>query len=154
MIIVPGMKVMSLKSYYRETYGEDVGNLVSAYGKCLLKLSKCKNQVVFSARCKKVCFVPQSLRVKSPVDSAKGWKIASNAGNRFLNERPRIANQNGLELVEERQWRELGLMRTLSKADLNRVMETSQTSAERAFKKVKRKQRWKFERQFGHSRRS
>ena len=48
-----GVKVMSLKSYYYGTYSENVGNLVNVYGKCLLKLSKCRNHVVFSARCKK-----------------------------------------------------------------------------------------------------
>ena len=34
------MKVMSLKSYYYGTYSENVGNMVNAYGKCLLKLSE------------------------------------------------------------------------------------------------------------------
>ena len=77
----------------------------------------------FSSKMQKTGFVPQSLRIESPADSAQGLKIASNAGHRFLNERLRSANQNVRELEEERKWRELGLMRTLSKASVNTVME-------------------------------
>ena len=140
---------MSLKSYYCGTYSENVGSLVNAYGKCLLKLSKCRNHVVFSARCKKLGFVPHSLRIKSPVNSAQGWKIARNAGHRFLNERLRVANQKVRELEDERKWRELGLKRVLSKDDFTRMRVKSQTLAERAFEKVREKQRQKFERQYG-----
>ena len=42
-VCFPGVKVMPLKSYYCGTHSENVRNLVNAYGKCLLKLSKCRN---------------------------------------------------------------------------------------------------------------
>ena len=142
------MKVKALKSYFCGAYGENVGNMACAYGKCLLKLSKCRNHVVFSARCKRSGLVPQSLRIKSPVNSANGWTIARDTGDRFLNERLRLSNQKFRRLEEERKKRELDLSGILSEAECDLLVETSSAAAERAFVKVKEKQRRKFVRQF------
>ena len=71
----------------------------------------------------------------------QGSKIARNAGHRFLNERLPVANQKIRELEDERKWRELGLKRVLSEDDFSRMRVTSQTSAERAFEKVREKQK-------------
>ena len=122
--------------------------MTCAYGKCLLKLSKCRNHVVFSARCKRSGLVPQSLMIKSPVNSANGWRIARDTGDRFLNERLRLSNQKFRRLEEERKKRELDLRGIPSGADYDRLVETSRAAAERAFVKVREKQRGKFVRQF------
>ena len=71
---------MSLKLYIREAIGVDGECLSRKYGKCLSKIAKYRNHVVFSARCKKTSIVPPSLRIKSPVPSAEGRKIAKRAG--------------------------------------------------------------------------
>ena len=139
---------MSLKYYYREAYGSEVEKMACAYGKCLLKLSRFKNHVVFSARCKRVGFLPHSLRIRSPVPSRAGWQIARKAGYKFLNERLRMANRKIEELEDEKKWTEIGLRRNLSESDYDRLIETSCTAAERAFVKTRDRQKKKFERQF------
>ena len=88
--------------------------MATGYGKCLLKLAKFRNHVVYSARCKKVGVLPCSLRIRSPVVSARGHEIARNAGYTFLNERLRLANRKVEQLEDERKWAEIGLKRALS----------------------------------------
>ena len=114
----PSVKVMSCKRYYRETYGPNVEKLVDCYGKCLLKLSKFRNHVVYSARCKKVGVLPHSLRIKSPVASARGYEIARKAGYKFLNERLRLANRKVEQLEENGKQMEVELKSALSEEDL------------------------------------
>ena len=147
------MKVMSCKRYYRETYGPNVEKLVDCYGKCLLKLSKFRNHVVYSARCKKVGVLPHSLRIKSPVASARGYEIARKAGYKFLNERLRLANRKVEQLEENGKQMEVELKSALSEEDFVRIKETSMTAAEKAFVRTKEKQKRKFDRLIGDTKR-
>ena len=138
------MVLPSLKLYFRETYGADVEKMASSYSRCLLKISKFKNHV-FSARCKRVGILPQSLRIKSPADSARGYQIARAAGYQFLEERLRLANRRVEKLEAEKKWMEIGLQRTISEEDYQRLMEVSRSSAERVFLRTREKQQRKFE---------
>ena len=127
---------MGLKSYYRETYGLDVEKLATGYG-----------------RCKKVGVLPCSLRIRSPVASARGHEIARNAGYKFLNERLRLANRKVEQLEEERKRTEVGLKRALSEVDYERLKETSKAAAEKAFDRTREDQKTKFNRQIADNKR-
>ena len=139
---------MTLKSYYRDTYGSDAEKMACRHGKCLLELAKFKNHVIFSARCKRVGVLPHSLKIKPPIRSPRGCQIAQAAGQKFLNERLRLTNRRIEKLEEERKWTEIELRRTLSDGDYERLMETISAAAEKVFVRTREKQRKKFDRQF------
>ena len=103
-------------------YGTDVEKMASSFSRCVLKISKFKNHVVFSARCKRVGILPPSLRIKSPVDSARGYQIARAAGYKFLDERLWLANRRVEKLEAEKKIMEIGLQRTISEEDYQRLM--------------------------------
>ena len=96
---------MPFKSYLLSTYGQETTALTVNYGRCLEKLAKYKNHVVFSARCKKSGVIPPSLRIRSPVDTNRGREIAERASRQLLNERIRIANFKLHQIEDELKWR-------------------------------------------------
>ena len=57
-----------------------------------------------------------------------------------------MVNRKIEELEDEKKWREIGLRRTLSESDYDRLMETSCTAAENAFVKIRERQKRKFDR--------
>ena len=120
--------------------------MASKYGKCLLKLAKCKNHVVFSARCKRVGILPLSLRIRSPVPSPVGWRIAKKAGYQFLNERLRVANQKVRHLEEGTELIDGELRGVLSGDDYHKLVTVTRASAEKAFVQTRERQKAKFER--------
>ena len=88
-----------------------------------------------------------SFRIKSPVPSAEGWKIAKRAGMLFLNERRRLANCCLRELEKEKKDLELNLGRMINVGeDYDMVRRISQESAKRVFEKTREKQKGKFNR--------
>ena len=103
---------------------------------------KCKNHVVFSARCNRVGILPLSLRIRSPV----GWRIAKKAGYQFLNERLRVANQKVRHLEEEKELIDGELRGVLSGDDYHKLVDVSRASAEKAFVQTRERQKAKFER--------
>ena len=127
--------------------------MATGYGKCLLKPEKFRNYVFYSARCKKVGVLPCSLRIRSPVASARGHEIARNAGYKFLNERLRLANRKVEQLEDERKWTEIGLKRALSEVGYERLKETSKAAAEKAFVRTRENQKRKFNRQITDNKR-
>ena len=137
---------MSVKSILRSSYGPAVTTVTTAYQRCLEKLARHRNHVVFNARCKRERIIPESLKIRPPVDTVQGRKIAERAGHQFVNERLRLANYRVRHLEEERKWREIGLRRRLSEEDATRVLEMSQVNTEIVFKKTREHQKQKLER--------
>ena len=84
------------------------------------------------------------MRIKSPVDSARGYQIARAAGYKFLDERLRLANRRVEKLEAEKKWMEIGLQRTISEEDYQRLMYASCSSAEKVFLRTREKQQRKF----------
>ena len=126
----------SLKTFLRTTYDSEAVSLTNGYGKCLEKLAKFRNHVVFTARCKKTGLTPPSLKINSPIATERGRAIASRASRQFLDERLRVANYKVRQLEDERKWTELGLLglrRRLSTDDFERVDKINKEQAERTF---------------------
>ena len=138
--------VISFKTYLRSSYGEQTQTESARYGKCLEKLARYKNHVVFSARCKRQGIIPVSLRIRSPVNSERGKEIAEKASKRFLNERLRLANNRVRQLQDERKRRELRLRQTLKEEDYRKLNTMSVQHAEKLFERTKEKQQAKFDR--------
>ena len=137
---------MSVKTYLRSTYGNNTAKLSAAYGKCLEKIARHRNHVVYSLRCKEEGYIPKSLRMKSPVDTVEGQAIAQRPSRQFLNERLRLANHRLRQLEEEKKWREIGLQRALSATDAERVKKMATDNAEHVFIQTREKQREKLAR--------
>ena len=135
-----------MKTYLRSTYGNNTAKLTASYGKCLEKIARHKNHVVYSLRCKDEGYIPKSLRMRTPVDTIQGRAIAQRASRQFLNERLRLANNRLRQLEDERKWREIGLQRALSGADLERVKKMATDNAEHVFVQTREKQKEKLAR--------
>ena len=142
-IILPSVK-MTLKDYLLRTYGHETTALTVGYDRCMMKIAKFKNHVVFSARCKKAGVTPPSLRIRSPIDTERGRAIAERTSRQFLDERLRVANFRLRKLEDERKWREIGLQRSLSTDDFTQVRTLSEEKSEKIFLEVRRKQVEKF----------
>ena len=71
--------------------------------------------------------------------------MAKRTGKLFLNERLCEANRRVRELKNERRGRELTLKRMLTAEDFDQLQRTSNVAAEKAFERLKIKQREKFE---------
>ena len=95
------------------------------------KLSRFRNHVVFSARCKSEDVIPPSLQIRSPVDTDRGKEIAARESRQFLNERLRVSNFRLRQLEDERKWREISLKRALSAVDHTKVIKMSKDHAEK-----------------------
>ena len=134
---------MSVKSFLRITYGNGITEITS-YERCLEKLSRFRNHVIFNAKCKREGIIPESVRIKSPIDTERGRRIAEKAGHQFVNERLRLANYRVRQLEDEAKWREIGLRRQLADEDAERVIEMSKKNGEIVFEATKKRQRKKY----------
>ena len=104
-----------------------------------MKTARFKNHVIFSLRCKHEGFLPKSLVIRSPIDTERGRKIADRANRQFLNERLRVSNFRLRQLEDERKWREIGLRRTVSDEDFERITRMAGEAAE--FEYIRTKER-------------
>ena len=134
---------MSVKSFLRSTYGNGITEITS-YERCLEKLSRFRNHVIFNAKCQREGIIPESVRIKSPIDTERGRRIAEKAGHQFVNERLRLANYRVRQLEDEAKWREIGLRRQLADEDAERVIEMSKKNGEIVFEATKKRQRKKY----------
>ena len=85
----------SFKERIRMEYGEDTLTLERKYcrnkeAKALQKKKKKNN--VFDLRCKSEGILPTGLRLRAPIRTPAGRRIAKKAGRRFLNEHLRMSN--------------------------------------------------------------
>ena len=100
---------MSFKDELRHSYGEDLVSSVRGYGRCVEKLAKYKNHVIFNLRCRTSRLLPPSLRMRPPMRTARAEAIAERAGFGFLNERIRLPISKKKRLEDERKWTAIGL---------------------------------------------
>ena len=134
---------MSVKSLLRSTYGSRITETTTSYQRCVEKLSRFKNHVVFNSRCKREKIIPESLRIKPPINTEQGRRIAERASHQFVNERLRLANYRMRQLQEEAKWREIGLRRQLKEKDAARVIDMTKKNAEIVFERTEDRQRKK-----------
>ena len=136
---------LSYKDHKRKMYGEKVASLVRSYGKGVEKLARYKNRVIFNLRCKTSRQIPQSLRVRPPIRTARGQAIAERASFSFLKERIRLSISKKERLEDQRKWTAIGLQRNLREEDFQKVMGMSADREETTFGAQKRKHIEKFD---------
>ena len=136
---------ISFKNFLRSKYSPEVKTLTTGYQRCVEKLARFRNHVVFTARCKHAGVAPTSLKVRCPITTRRGRNIAERAERQFLNERLRVTNYRVKNLEEEKKWREIGVRRALDTEDLERFMRISNENAELVFTKTRDRQKRKFD---------
>ena len=137
---------MSVKNLLRSSYGPNIGCSTSRYERIGRKIARFKNHVAFSVRCKREGIIPISLKVRSPIDTAQGRRIAHRASQMFLSERIRVSNFKLRQLEDERKWMEIGLRRSLSSEDFDCMEKRTRENVEFEFVSTRERQRKKFDR--------
>ena len=136
---------MTFKDHVKRTYGTDSVTLVSRYSKCAEGIARHRNNIIFDLRCKKAGLLPPSLRIRSPISTGRGIRIATRASQQFLNEHIRYGNQQKKALTDEMRWIELELRRRMNEEDFNTITTMAQSTAEATFRRRKEHQQTKFE---------
>ena len=136
----------TLKQDLRYRYGKETVNLIKSYERCVEKLARYKNPVVFNLRCKSSGVIPSYLRVRPPLKTARAQRIAERAMEAFLQERIREAVTKKKKLDDDRKWIALGLKRRLDRSDFDKVVGMVTRCGESTFVKTKSKQEEKFAR--------
>ena len=74
----------SLHLYLCERYGSSTQKLVREHKRCLHRRAQCNNHHIFNMRCRDEGVIPSSLKIKPPVKTREGYRIAEWAGRAFL----------------------------------------------------------------------
>ena len=119
---------------------------VKSYERCVEKLARYNNHVVFNLRCKSSSVIPPCLRVRPPLKTARAQRIAERARVAFLQERIRESVKKKKKLDDDRKWIALGLKRRLDRSDFDKVVGMVTRRGESTFVKTKSKQEEKFAR--------
>ena len=135
----------SFKSHILSEYGKETVALIRCYSKGKESIARHRNNIIFDLRCKKHGILPPSLRIKPPIPTVEGQRIARQAGQQFLNEHLRVANYRKAKLTEELKWTELGLRRRLNEHDYKAVTRMADSTGERTFQRTRDKQREKMD---------
>ena len=135
----------SFKSHILSEYWKEIVALIRRYSKEKESIARHRNNIIFDLRCKKHGILPPSLRIKPPIPTVEGQRIARQAGQQFLNEHLRVANYRKAKLTEELKWTELGLRRRLNEHDYKAVTRMADSTGERTFQRTRDKQREKMD---------
>ena len=139
-----------LKVYLRERYGSSTQKLVRQHENSLHRRAQCSNCHIFNMRCRDEGVIPASLRIKPPVKTRQGYRIAECASRAFLSARIRETYLRKHELTSKVNMLQGGLGTELSTADYQKVMNFSYRAAERTHNETKRTQILKLERLANH----
>ena len=74
-----------LKVYLRERYGSSTQKLLRQHEKSLHQRARCSNRHIFKMRCRDEGVIPASVRIKPPMKTREGYRIAERAsrGNTY-----------------------------------------------------------------------
>ena len=123
----------SLKSYLRTTYGANTQRRVNDFGKELQRVARYKNHHHFYVRCNKSDLVPQSLRIKSPVNTDRAQLAAEKATKVFLQERIKVTWRVRNAATKNAEILRANLEKELSEADFKKVEQRCTRTAEKCF---------------------
>ena len=105
---------------------------------------------IFNMRCRDEGVIPASLRIKPPVKTREGYRIAEHASRAFLSASIRETYLQKRVLSSKVYSLQGGLGTELSTADYQKVMNLSYRAAERTLNETKRTQILKLERLASH----
>ena len=102
-------------------YGEDTLTLVRKYCRNKEAVARQKNNIVFDLRCKSEGILPTALRLRAPIRTPAGRRIAEKAGRQFLNEHPQMSNSRVRKIQDDLKWTDIGFCRHLNEEDFERL---------------------------------
>ena len=105
----------------------------------LCRKARWKNHHVFSLRCRDEGIIPASLRVRTPVRTREGYRIAERASRAFLSARIQQSHSNKVSLEKKSAELETSLRHSLSVEDHHLIDELCIQSAEREFCRTKKR---------------
>ena len=136
---------MKLFSDLRTIYGQDCVKVVRNWEKSEKKLSRYRNHLVFSLRCKEENVIPKSLNIACPIKTAKGRDIIHRAKQALLRERINVISGKIDHLKDSATSAKTKARETLSGSNeyLGQVTQFVEISREKAFQNSKWRQKEK-----------
>ena len=92
---------MKLFGDIRKEYGQNTVKSVRSLENLERRISRHRNSVIFSLRCRDEGIIPPSLRIKCPIKSKRAQDIVDKARKELLRERIRVTNNNLKDLEED-----------------------------------------------------
>ena len=83
---------MNLFNDLRKEYGHTTVKTIRNYENIERKIARHRNHLVYTLRCKDENLVPPSLKIKSPINTAKAHDIVNKAQIALVRERIRVVN--------------------------------------------------------------
>lgn len=104
---------LSLRECILKAHDKETLELSRRYEDSALKLSRCKNHLIFNLRCKKLEVFPKSLQISCPIKTNEGLRIIERAKRQLIRERVRESVKRKAELEDQKKWLEIGLKRKM-----------------------------------------
>ena len=127
----------ALNSYLREHYGSSTQKLVREHERSLHKRAHCSNHHIFSMRCRDKGVLPTSLRIRPPVKTREGYRIAEQASRASLSARIRETHRSKRDLSSKIRTLQSQLQSKLEVDDYQKVIRLSYAAAESTHAKAK-----------------
>ena len=122
-------------------YGRTALRLIRRHERCSRKLARYANHLTFLIR----CVVPRDLRVRSPVPTKGGHRVAEIASLRLLRERIRLAQRAKGNAMKDSHSTAKSITATLSPKDASEILEKISCNTKRLFNKTRDRQKRKFD---------
>ena len=132
-------KPKSLHSHLRHRYGSSTQKLVRDFERTLHKKARIDNHHIFNLRCRDEGAIPASLRIKPPVRTREGYKIAERASRAFLRARVRESYRKKREHLLKLGRITAKLEEELDTVDYTKVARLSRAAAEKTHAECKQK---------------
>jgi len=140
---------MHLFSEIKSKYGREAVKVVRDFEAGAKKISRFRNHLVLSLRCKQIGIRPPSLKLRCPVISKRTKTVIRNNEQCLLNERIRVINGK-LIALRAHYSRAANSVKCVLREDLAEAVFTHMNNIqETEFKKTKDRHKKKFERLFG-----
>ena len=101
----------------RDIYGVGTQKLMKTYERTLHKKARWSNHHIFSMRCRDEGLVPQSLKVRPPIRTKEGFRIAERASRAFLSARIRQSYREKTRLEDQGRSLERRLETTMEEGE-------------------------------------
>ena len=124
---------MNLFGSLRTDYGQDIVKKVGSFEKLHQKISRHRNHLIFSLRCKDENIIPASLKLKCPINSQAVHTIVKKAQKELLRERIRLTHNNLKKFEDQRDISKQDLSIVLNEETTECVMSLAVKSGEKVF---------------------
>ena len=143
--MIPSQVNNNIYQCIKETYGPNTLRTVRKLEKVLKKLARFRNHLTFAIKCKTSNIQPKGLRLKCGLRTKKTKAIIEQAERKLLNEHTHTVTRTIQNLNNDRAVYEDELKNVLNEDIFAALKEKLRNREDEEFKKVKSRQRNKFE---------